>query len=180
MQRRRYTKERLLQLMGEYVLAHGLADASLRPLAKAAGTSDRMLIYHFKTKDGLVAELLQHLAVEFRQVLDDALPERRAPSVRKLMQDVVKVIRQPNNDRYIRIWMEIVVTAKGGSPVHAEIARGIVDIFMMWIARRLPASTSDQTATLSLFFALINGMYMLDAVGRSDIADKAIKAAFPS
>jgi AcrR family transcriptional regulator len=179
MQQAAHTKERLLRLMGDYVLARGLADASLRPLAKAAGTSDRMLIYHFKSKDRLVAELLQHLAVEFRKVLDEALPERRAPTTGKLMHGVVRVIRQPDNDRYIRIWLEIVVAAKGGSKTHAEIGRGIVDIFMAWIAKRLPASSADQPATLELFFALTNGMYVLDAVGRSDIADAANTIALP-
>jgi len=42
----------------DYVLEHGLIGLSLRPLAKALGTSDRMLLYHFGTKDDLVAAVL--------------------------------------------------------------------------------------------------------------------------
>jgi AcrR family transcriptional regulator len=41
-----------------YVLAHGLVGLSLRPLAAALGTSDRMLIYHFGSKDALVSDVL--------------------------------------------------------------------------------------------------------------------------
>src|SRR5690349_315476 len=37
-----------------YVLEQGLVGLSLRPLAAALGTSDRMLIYHFGSKDALV------------------------------------------------------------------------------------------------------------------------------
>ena len=48
------TKDSLLPLLTAHVLAHGLGGASLRPLAKAAGTSDRMLIYHFGTKEALI------------------------------------------------------------------------------------------------------------------------------
>jgi AcrR family transcriptional regulator len=41
-----------------YVLDEGLLGLSLRPLAAALGTSDRMLIYHFGSKDALVADVL--------------------------------------------------------------------------------------------------------------------------
>ena len=44
----------------DYVLEHGLIGLSLRPLAAALGTSDRMLLYHFGTKDALVAAILRH------------------------------------------------------------------------------------------------------------------------
>ena len=38
-------RTRLLDRLAAHVIAHGLSAASLRPLAKAAGTSDRMLMY---------------------------------------------------------------------------------------------------------------------------------------
>jgi AcrR family transcriptional regulator len=41
----------------DYALEHGLPDR-LGPLATAAGTSNRMLIYHFGTRDGLLREVL--------------------------------------------------------------------------------------------------------------------------
>jgi AcrR family transcriptional regulator len=41
-----------------YVLAEGLVGLSLRPLAAALGTSDRMLIYHFGSKDALISDVL--------------------------------------------------------------------------------------------------------------------------
>ena len=43
-------KTDMLNQLAQYVLEHGLNDASLRPMAAALGTSDRMLLYHFKTK----------------------------------------------------------------------------------------------------------------------------------
>ena len=44
----------------DYVLAHGLVGLSLRPLAAALGTSDRMLVYHFGSKERLVGAVLDH------------------------------------------------------------------------------------------------------------------------
>src|SRR5215831_14711728 len=43
----------------DYVLRHGLLGLSLRPLAASLGTSDRMLIYHFGSKAGLITEVLE-------------------------------------------------------------------------------------------------------------------------
>ena len=56
------SKETLLPLLAAHVIEHGLGGASLRPLAKAAGTSDRMLIYHFGDKETLVRDLLEYIS----------------------------------------------------------------------------------------------------------------------
>jgi AcrR family transcriptional regulator len=42
----------------DYVLSHGVADLSLRPLAKALKTNARMLVYHFGSREGLMREIL--------------------------------------------------------------------------------------------------------------------------
>src|SRR5689334_23316344 len=48
----------LLDAAYREVLEHGLADMSLRPLAAAIGSSPRVLLFLFGSKDGLVRELL--------------------------------------------------------------------------------------------------------------------------
>ena len=51
-------REELLEKAYGFVLEHGLADLSLRPLAQSIGSSPRVLLYLFGSKDGLVRELL--------------------------------------------------------------------------------------------------------------------------
>jgi AcrR family transcriptional regulator len=51
-------RDALLAAATEHVLAHGMADLSLRPLAQALSTSPRMLLYHFGSKGQLIAEIL--------------------------------------------------------------------------------------------------------------------------
>ena len=51
-------KAELLERSYRYVLQHGLIDMSLRPLAEAIGSSPRVLLFLFGSKDGLVCELL--------------------------------------------------------------------------------------------------------------------------
>jgi AcrR family transcriptional regulator len=52
-------REELAETATDYALEHGLIGLSLRPLAEALGTSDRMLLYHFRDKDDLVATILR-------------------------------------------------------------------------------------------------------------------------
>ena len=56
-------REAAIERMADYVLSEGLGAATLRPLAAAAGTSDRMLLYYFADKD----ELLDRHAGQDRQ-----------------------------------------------------------------------------------------------------------------
>lgn len=45
----------------DYVLTHGVADLSLRPLAESLGTNARMLIYHFGSREGVMKAILEGL-----------------------------------------------------------------------------------------------------------------------
>ena len=51
-------RDQLLDKVADHVLAHGLIGLSLRPVAAAVGTSDRMLIYHFTSRDTLVSAVV--------------------------------------------------------------------------------------------------------------------------
>src|SRR5215218_10304899 len=51
-------RDDLLDRITDHVLQHGLIGLSLRPVAAAVGTSDRMLIYHFGSRDALVSAVV--------------------------------------------------------------------------------------------------------------------------
>src|SRR3954471_4812355 len=66
-------RDDLLELAYGYVLEHGLADMSLRPLAKAIGSSPRVLLFLFGSKDDLVRALLARAREDELAHADDAL-----------------------------------------------------------------------------------------------------------
>lgn len=51
-------RDDLLQRVTDHVLEHGLIGLTLRPVAAAIGTSDRMLIYHFESRDALISAVV--------------------------------------------------------------------------------------------------------------------------
>ncbi|WP_406278603.1 TetR/AcrR family transcriptional regulator [Embleya sp. NBC_00896] len=57
-------RDELLAASVAYVAAHGLSELSLRPLAQAIGSSPRVLLYLFGSKEGLVRAILEVGRVE--------------------------------------------------------------------------------------------------------------------
>jgi AcrR family transcriptional regulator len=77
-------KEELLEELLGYLLKHGVADVSLRPMAAAVGTSARLLIFHFGSKERLLTEVLELVQARLQRSLGDLLAmdhgsERAAP-----------------------------------------------------------------------------------------------------
>jgi AcrR family transcriptional regulator len=54
-------RQRLLDAVVAHFTAQGLADQSLRRIAEAIGTSHRMLLYHFGSKDGLLLAVVREV-----------------------------------------------------------------------------------------------------------------------
>jgi AcrR family transcriptional regulator len=169
-------KSALLDAMAAHVLVHGLNTASLRPLAKSAGTSDRMLIYHFGSKDALVADLLKHLASDMTKGLDAALPGIRFESLGACVETVVGLMRQPGFAPYSRIWLDIVSAAAHGETDHAAAGSEVIDGFLAWVEARLPEGLAEPGEAARLVLTLIEGTLVMDAVGHHSTTDRAIAA----
>jgi AcrR family transcriptional regulator len=63
------SRESLLTDSVEYFAKNGIGDASLRSIATSIGTSHRMLIYHFGSREGLLAEVVRTVEAQQRELL---------------------------------------------------------------------------------------------------------------
>lgn len=66
----------LLQRALEYFAENGIGDASLRQIASGVGSSHRMLIYHFGSREGLLTAVVEVLEANERQVLSDMMGDQ--------------------------------------------------------------------------------------------------------
>jgi AcrR family transcriptional regulator len=71
-------KSLLLESLIAYLVKRGIADVSLRPMAAAVGTSARLLIFHFRSKERLLLEVLGELQSRLQRSLSDLLKEPAA------------------------------------------------------------------------------------------------------
>ncbi|MDX5384043.1 MAG: TetR/AcrR family transcriptional regulator [Rhodobacterales bacterium] len=160
--------------MAQHVLAHGLNNASLRPLAQAVGTSDRMLIYHFGSKEGLIDALLRHLAGGFVAGLEAALPPGRAASLPDCLAEVVALLRNPAMAGYARVWLDILSAAAGGDAAHRQAGQDIMAGFALWLEGRLPEGTAQPAAVAEALLTLLEGVIVMDSIGQQGMADAAV------
>jgi AcrR family transcriptional regulator len=161
----------LTSRLAAHVLKHGLATASLRPMAAAAGTSDRMLIYHFGDKDRLIAEVLDFLAREMGRRLDSSLPADPFPTGEALVASVVGQMRSEALAPFAAIWFEILAASAREIGSYRAIGKAILDFFVDWLSVRHP----DGRAGAALALTLIEGALVLDAGGQHDLLDQALR-----
>ncbi len=169
-------REAALDRMADHLLAAGLGGASLRALAAAAGTSDRMLLYYFSDKDELLAATLERVAGRLTALLDAALPPGTRMAFAPLLTRVWAAVGSPGLRPYMRLWLELAAAAARNPVPHGAIAEAIMAGFVAWAAAHLDDSAGGRDASPALLLATMEGLLFLDAVGRRDLADAAVAA----
>ena len=121
----------------DYVHEHGLIGLSLRPLAATLGTSDRMLIYHFGSKDELVAAVL-------RASNDRAAAHIAAlgpsPDLRTAVEDLWAAVTSPTLERCQRLYVEAAALGLFGKEPYASVVREANARWVAALADHLVAS----------------------------------------
>lgn len=172
------SKDSLLPLLTAHVLAHGLGQASLRPLAKAAGTSDRMLIYHFGSKEQLIADLLSHVAGIYSSGLDAVIgPDDRPPTRQAMLARILEQNGDPAMQPFLQLWWEIVGGAARGLPGYRAAAEAMVGELLAWLESRMPEDDPDPAAGARLLLTVIEGTLMLGVLGHGETARAGLLAA---
>ena len=97
-------REMLLSRVIDEVAAHGLTDRSLRDLAAAAGTSHRMVLYHFGSRDGLVAAIVEEIEARQRAVMGELAAECTDPA--ELVRAMWRRVSSPELLPFVRLFFE--------------------------------------------------------------------------
>jgi len=171
------SKETLLPLLAAHVLEHGLGGASLRPLAKAAATSDRMLIYHFGNKEALIRDLLEYIAGVYATALEMALGDERPATRQKCFARILAQGREPGMQPFMILWWEIVAGSARGVPGYAEAAEAMITKQLAWLETQMPADDPDPAGGARYLLTLLEGTLMLSVVGHARTAREGLVAS---
>lgn len=104
-------KTELLERIIDAVAAHGMVDRSLREIAEDAGTSHRMVLYHFGSREGLVAAIVDETEARQRSLLRAlaATAESPADLVMGLWEQVSSEELRP----FVRLFFESLAAGSG-------------------------------------------------------------------
>ena len=113
-------REELLDQVTDHVLEHGLIGLTLRPVAAAIGTSDRMLIYHFGNRDALVSAVVVRSGE--RSIAEvEALPA--APTVRAAVNRLWTAYGTEPLNACLDVYVQAAATGLFGSEPYLTEAR---------------------------------------------------------
>jgi len=164
-------REKLLDGAIDYVAANGITDLSLRQLAAALGTSHRMLIHHFGSKEGLWVAIVREVERRQRAVLADMIPAVAGQPVEEAMRAWWRHISDPSLWPNERLFYELYGQAIQGRPHTAEMLDGIIEDWLepaVQINLALGLEVEQARAHARLGIAVTRGL-LLDLVATRDV-----------
>ena len=171
-------RDELLERAYGYVLEHGLADVSLRPLAGAIGSSPRVLLFLFGSKDELVRALLARARADELPLLERA----GGDDLETVARAVWDWLAAPEHRPLLTLWVE----AYARSLVEPEgpwagFARDTVEDWLAMLAQAQSVGerdSADGEARRTLVLAVLRGAVLdLLATGDAERTGAAVSRA---
>jgi AcrR family transcriptional regulator len=169
----------LLERCYAYVLEHGLASVSLRPLAAAVGSSPRVLLFLFGSKDELVRELLARARAQETELPALGSPDAGLPEA---ALEVWGWLAAERHRGLLRLWVESYARSliEPDGPWGA-FARETVEDWLRLLAAAQPAADRETEAGIAqrtLVLAVLRGALLdLLATGDRERTTRAVRRA---
>jgi AcrR family transcriptional regulator len=174
-------KQRLLAAVVSVALTEGISDKSLRAIAQAAGTSHRMLIHHFGSREGLLVDVIREVEERQRTVLAEMVADPGDPGEEPAAREMRmwQHLRSPELAPQERLFFEVYGQALQGRAWARPLLDGIVENWLGPVAGMLEAAGIDHEtarAAARLWVAVGRGL-LLDvlATGDNDEVDAAMR-----
>lgn len=155
----------IIDRLADYVLAEGLSASSLRPLAQAAGISDRMLLYYFKDKAAVIAATLERIYDRLVAVLMTETAQKLMP-VDRLRDKLLATLLSDRLWPFMCVWLEVASLAARGDPFYRTVGDQLGRGFLAWGTAQLDSPTPEaRDADAARLLVTIEGMALLRSVG---------------
>ena len=162
-------RQRLLDAVVAHFTAEGLADQSLRRIAEAVGTSHRMLLYHFGSRDGLLLAVVREVESRTKERLA-ALGVDAAGETDELIRRMWTYLADPAVEDFERLFFALYGRALQGDDavrplLHDDVTHWLDANVALSSPLGIPADVARTHARLGL--AVIRGL-LLDLLATGD------------
>jgi AcrR family transcriptional regulator len=131
----------LLTAAVDYAIEHGIADLTLRPLARALGVQPNTLVHHFGTKEQLLSAILNGVRDRLRAIRDQRLQDTSNDP----LWDVWTWTADPAQEEFFRFFFEAYGLALRHPDDYAPFLERVVGD---WINPNSPAAATLELAVL--------------------------------
>lgn len=169
-------RAKTLAAAADYVLEHGLAGLSLRPLASALGTSTRMLLYDFSSKEELIMAVLAEIRRR-EAVLLTGYVNASSASGPKLIQAAWAWASSAERAPFMRLFFEVYIDAIAHPGTYSRRGQAMVTEWLDQFGAALsgtPTAAADP-ASATLVIAVLRGLLLdLLSTGDQERTDRAL------
>jgi AcrR family transcriptional regulator len=163
-----------LDHLANHVLNVGIGAASLRQLASAAGTSDRMLLYYWRDKDELLKATLAVIAARLTALMDFGGTANPAPLL-EVTDRLTAMLDQPAFWPYQRLFLEIAARAATGDALCRAVGEELGRGFLAWGEAQIDApDATARSRDAARLLLIIEGTVFLRAIGLEDVTHRAL------
>ena len=167
-------KEELLERCLAAAIEVGVLDSSINAIAKRIGTSGRMLIYHFGSKQELERQIISLLETRLRSRLwsFESVSFEEANCLAQPLLEMWKHLTSPEMNGLLKLTMELNQRAIQGE---SEAQRFLEKESQKWIDS-LFNLTNDQTVALCLFHLFQGAILDFLTTGNAQRGQQTIEA----
>jgi AcrR family transcriptional regulator len=148
----------LLESLIAYLVKRGIADVSLRPMAAAVGTSARLLIFHFGSKERLLLEVLDETQARLQRSLAQLLAEPSVARTAPLRQFWDWALKDANLAQ-LRVMYQLHILA---AQDHKTYGRYLKRNSLNWLelVQTVLKPSQRSSALASLIVAVFDGLFI--------------------
>ncbi|AZV38721.1 TetR family transcriptional regulator [Komagataeibacter xylinus] len=152
------------------VLHEGLGDMSVRALAARLGTSDRMLLYYFTTREQMILAVLHEISDRLSHLLaGHSTGPRLSPG--QFLTRVLALAHEADVAPFMQVWTDVIARGARGMQPYDSVARDVVRGWMAWIDSRLTAPpTGAQPGRAAAILSIVEGISLLEAASPGSTA----------
>jgi AcrR family transcriptional regulator len=161
-------RRELLERVTEDLAVNGLVDFSLRRAARAAGTTHKVLLYHFDSADDLLKQAIFRLR---DQRIDRALAAATEGAQRLSLADWVRAVWPVLVGKEARVLDQAIGLAMYDSDRYAELGRGASQQYLPTLLAACPRHWPDRRRlqVAEMILATLRG-FLVDARTSGDTA----------
>src|SRR3954447_25754387 len=159
------TRDRLRQEGFRYFLRHGVANLSLRPLAAAVGTSARMLLHYFGSKEALIAAVMEQVQTRLQDAFRELFEGRGAE--KDLLQKFWNILSNRANQPAARLLFEVQMLALQNPKRYRRYLTRTSTNWRRLIEQALPGKQKN-VEEATLYNAVVDGL-LLELLSTGDL-----------
>ncbi|MEN9804243.1 MAG: hypothetical protein RIS41_1090 [Actinomycetota bacterium] len=168
----RHSKDEILEAAVAFVLEDGLSRLTFGAVASRIGTSDRMVVYYFPSKNELIVEVLRAIAGRLQDALRSSLLTR-VPNHVEFVRAVWPSLANRRSDAVFAVFFEASGLASAGIEPYRSLAPALMNSWITWAEDSIEGNKAHRREEAAAAIATVDGLLLLRRLSGPTQANRA-------